>query len=337
MKRLLLLFLAAVLLLCGCSAPQVQDFAPDEAERLVIYTSHKKDVWWPIVKEFEARTGIWVQVVQGGTNELLEALSQEKNAPQCDVMFGGGVESLEAAGSLFAPYESAAAQNILPQYQSDTHLWTPFSSLPLVLIYNPKLIRGDRVTGWESLLKPFLRGKIAFADPAVSGSSYTALATVLQALPEDRDTVLRTFADNLAGKQLSSSGDVLSAVAQGECWVGVTLEETASRRIAAGDQLVLVYPAEGTSAVPDGSALIKGAPHEDNAKLFLDFVLSRGAQERLAQQFYRRPVRSDIQRQKELSPLEDIALIDYSVSWASENHDHMLERWSALMEQEAGR
>ena len=40
---------------------------------------------------------------------------------------------------------------------------------------------------------------------------------------------------------------------------------------------------------------------------------------------------------KELSPLEDIALIDYSVSWASENHDHMLERWSALMEQEAGR
>jgi len=76
---------------------------------------------------------------------------------------------------------------------------------------------------------------------------------------------------------------------------------------------------------------------EDNAKLFLDFVLSRGAQERLAQQFYRRPVRSDIQRQKELSPLEDIALIDYSVSWASENHDHMLERWSALMEQEAGR
>ena len=100
-----------------------------------------------------------------------------------------------------------------------------------------------------------------------------------------------------------------------------------SPRLAEGYDIKLLYPAEGTSAVPDGSALIKGAPHEDNAKLFLDFVLSRGAQERLAQQFYRRPVRSDIQRQKELSPLEDIALIDYSVSWAR----------SALMEQEAGR
>ena len=85
------------------------------------------------------------------------------------------------------------------------------------------------------------------------------------------------------------------------------------------------------------AAALTAPPPTLAVKLFLDFVLSRGAQERLAQQFYRRPVCSDIQRQKELSPLEDIALIDYSVSWASENHDHMLERWSALMEQEAGR
>ena len=172
MKRFTV-FLLLLCLLSGCAGTPQPDCAPAEGDKLTIYTSHKKEVWWPIVQEFEERTGIWVQVVEGGTNELLEALSQEKNAPQCDVMFGGGVESLEAAGSLFAPYESAAAQHILPQYQSDTHLWTPFSSLPLVLIYNPKLIRGDRVTGWESLLEPFLRGKIAFADPAVSGSTGT--------------------------------------------------------------------------------------------------------------------------------------------------------------------
>ena len=137
MKRLLLLFLAAVLLLCGCSAPQVQDFAPDEAERLVIYTSHKKDVWWPIVKEFEARTGIWVQVVQGGTNELLEQLENEKDSPAADLMFGGGVESLEANANLFTPYHAEGSDSILPQYRSADGLWTPFSALPLVLIYNP--------------------------------------------------------------------------------------------------------------------------------------------------------------------------------------------------------
>ena len=80
MKHIRILILCiAFALLTGC-APAAQDtaaYAPDESERLVLYTSHKKEVWWPIVKEFESRTGIWVEVVQGGTNELLEQLQKE--------------------------------------------------------------------------------------------------------------------------------------------------------------------------------------------------------------------------------------------------------------------
>ena len=330
MKRYLRNFLSIftiLALLSGCASTTQPDYAPEEKDRLTIYTSHKKEVWWPIVQEFEERTGIWVQVVEGGTNELLEKLSQEKNAPQCDVMFGGGVESLEAAGALFAPYESAAAQDILPQYRTGAQLWTPFSSLPLVLIYNPKLVTAEWVTGWESLLKPSLRGKIAFADPAVSGSSYTALATMLQALPGEKDTVLRTFAENLAGKQLSSSGDVLSAVAQGEAWVGVTLEETASRRIAAGDQLVMVYPGEGTSCVPDGCALVSGGPHPASAKAFIDFTVSRDVQQLLGERFCRRPVRDDLEAGTALPSLSKLKRIDYDISWASSQRDSLLMSW----------
>ena len=37
-----------------------------------MYTSHKQEVYAPIIKEFEERTGIWVEVVPGGTTELLE-------------------------------------------------------------------------------------------------------------------------------------------------------------------------------------------------------------------------------------------------------------------------
>ena len=330
MKRYLrnfLLIFTILVFISGCSNAPQPSYAPAETDQLTIYTSHKKEVWWPIVQEFEARTGIWVQVVEGGTNELLEKLSQEKNAPQCDVMFGGGVESLEASGALFAPYESAADRDILPQYQTEAQLWTPFSSLPLVLIYNPKLITPNQVTGWESLLKPSLRGKIAFADPAVSGSSFTALATMLQALPGERDTILQTFAENLAGKQLSSSGDVLSAVAQGEAWVGVTLEETASRRIAAGDQMVMVYPSEGTSCVPDGCALIQGGPHPENAKAFIDFTVSRDVQQLLGDRFCRRPVRGDLEAGTTLPSLSKLNQIAYDIPWASSQRDSLLMSW----------
>ena len=52
MKHIRILILCiAFALLTGC-APAAQDtaaYAPDESERLVLYTSHKKEVWWPIV------------------------------------------------------------------------------------------------------------------------------------------------------------------------------------------------------------------------------------------------------------------------------------------------
>lgn len=117
MKKWRMLLLALLLaLLCGCAASEpLPDYAPEESQRLILYTSHKKEVWQPIVKEFEARTGVWVTVVEGGSNELLEQLAAKTDAPQADVMFGGGVESLESYQDLFAPYTCADADAILPQ------------------------------------------------------------------------------------------------------------------------------------------------------------------------------------------------------------------------------
>ena len=75
---------------------------PDESMRLTVYTSHKEEVYQPIIEEFERRTGVWVRVVSGGTTELLERIAAESDAPAADVMFGGGVESLWAYEAYFA-------------------------------------------------------------------------------------------------------------------------------------------------------------------------------------------------------------------------------------------
>ena len=322
-------------LLAGCSGKAKElDYAPEDGERLVLYTSHKKEVWWPIVKEFETRTGVWVEVVEGGTNELLERLDKEQDAPQADVMFGGGVESLESYRDLFAPYTCAEADAILPQYRAQDDIWTPFSSLPVVFVYNPKLVRAGEITTWRDLLDPTWKGKIAFADPSVSGSSYTALVTMLCAVEGEADDILRAFAENLDGKQLESSGAVLSYVAGGQAVVGVTLEETASRRIAAGDELAMVYPADGTSCVPDGCAILNGAPHADNARAFVDFTVSRDVQQLIQEQFCRRSVRSDLESAGTLPPLASIAQTDYDVSLASESRESVLMSWAFYQETE---
>ena len=42
----------------GCSQTQEEIYQIPEDKKLVIYTSHKEDVYEPIIKEFEERTGI---------------------------------------------------------------------------------------------------------------------------------------------------------------------------------------------------------------------------------------------------------------------------------------
>ena len=96
MRRCCLL-LVCLLLLTGCGRADTQavsSFAPAEGDRLVIFTSHKETIYEPILKEFEQRTGIWVELETGGTVTLLERIAAGESG--ADLMFGGGADSLSA-------------------------------------------------------------------------------------------------------------------------------------------------------------------------------------------------------------------------------------------------
>lgn len=337
MKRtsLLALALALTVLLCACApaGPSPSPCGPSEDRTVTIYVSHKKPVYLPIIREFEERTGIWVEVVSGGSNELLTRLRQEQEAPQADILFGGGVESISAYEDCFTPYESSESPAILERYRDPESCWTPFSALPIVLIYNEKLVSPQALTGWEDLLNPQFQGRIAFADPAVSGSSFTALATFLGAMPE-LEAPMQALMLALDGRTLDGSGDVVSAVVEGKALVGITLEETAVKAIAAGNPLGIVYPREGTSCLPDGIAIVKNCPHPENARAFLDFAVSLDVQNLLVRQESRRSVRTDAVSSRQLPPLEDLPLLPYDPEQACANRDAIMTQWSRLKEGE---
>ena len=328
MKRMIaaaLVLLSAFTAGCGrAGGTDGSAFAPAEDRRLVIYTSHKQEVYEPLIREFEQRSGIWVELETGGTTELLKRIAQGDT--DCDLMLGGGADSLSAYAGCFSPYYSVHNGDILPEYRSDDGSYSPFSALPVVLIYNTKLVRMNPPEGWASLLDGSWRGKIAFADPAVSGSSYTGLCTLLQALPGDREENLKKFAANLDGRQLSSSGEVVGAVAEGSCYIGVTLEETALKAIAEGLDIAMIYPEEGTSALPDGAAVVAGCAHEENARSFIDFMLSPQVQQMLEEDFSRRGVCGAGEG------TESLRLIDYDIQWASGRQQSLLALWEEQFE-----
>ncbi len=326
----------AVMSVTGCGGAESGSQGPEkvsEEKRLTVYTSHKPEVYAPIVKEFEERTGIWVEVVPGGTTELLERIREEGEKGPCDVMFGGGVDSYEFYKDCFVPYESTQSDHIVSSYRTEDHAWTAFTELPIVLIYNNKLVDAAAAPrGFEDLFDGNWDGKVSFADPGKSGSSCTMLETMIQVLPMRENDVLEQFARVLNYRMASGSGAVLDEVSEGKYLVGLTLEETAKKYIDRGAALSIVYPREGTSAVADGCAVIRGAEHEENAKLFLDFIVSPDVQKLSADELYRRTVRDDVKPDQK----EEGSIMDFDLDWAVKNQESILERWAALMAKNGG-
>lgn len=324
--KISVLTLAAVLLLTGCtSARKDEEYRLPEEKKLIVYSAHKQEIYEPIIKEFEERSGIWVEVVCGGTNELLNRIREEDGNDSCDIMFGGGVDSLEAYSDCFIPYRSRQYGRLEQTYASATDAYTVFSKLPVVFIYNTKLVIGPGAPrSWEELLDSRWQGKIAFADPARSGSSYTALETMIQALDEryEADEVIRLFQQNLEGSAADDSTQIVEDVIMGRKLVGITLEESAMKYIAKGEDIGMIYPKEGTSAVPDGCAIVKNAPHEENAKLFLEFIVGEDVQHLLEDQLFRRSVRKDIAGKLPMKELQ------YDMGRAEESRDEILETWA---------
>lgn len=306
----------------------------DESKKLVIYTAHKDVIYKPIIREFEERTGIWVEVVSGSTNDMLDRIVFDDGQGPADIMFGGGVDSLRSYEEYFEPYRVSCADILDPTYASPSDSYTVFSKLPIVFVYNTKLILPAAAPRtWKQLLDYNLKGKIAFASPSSSGSSYTALLILIQQLKEEgftEDEIIDAFVSSLDGQLSSGSDTVVSDVASGKKTVGITLAENALKHIDMGEDINMVYPSDGTCAVPDGCAIIKGAPHADNARLFMEFIVSPDVQRLLEDDLYRRSVRqdmssSDIPHEKE-----------YDIAYSLEKREYILKSFEEEMSKSLG-
>lgn len=108
MRRIFPLLLI-LLLLCGCGGNR-DAAAPEDADRLVIFTARSTAVYDDAVREFERRTGIWVEVHTA--DDALPLLEQIAAGQRCDLLLGVTPDCLSACGELFAPYAPEAAADI---------------------------------------------------------------------------------------------------------------------------------------------------------------------------------------------------------------------------------
>jgi iron(III) transport system substrate-binding protein len=324
---------AAALALAACAAMAscARAALPEKPAELVVFSPHELDMVESVVREFRQRTGIRVSVATSGTGNLLERV--RKGEGRADLLWGGGVETLESAKDLFTEYRSPEDAAIDPAYGAAHGLWHPYSVLPLVILYNSRLVPEKLVpASWADLLEPYFKNRIILYDPAQSGFSFTTIATMVLAMSrpgtDDREGwgYARRFAGQLDPELISKETRLAyDAVACGDFFAGFASEEAAITLAKSGAEIGYRFPREGTSAVPDGIAIFKGAANPAAAGRFVDFVLGRDVQRLLRSKWLRRSVRVDVEGAARNDA--GMRLLPYDVAGTAARRELILRRW----------
>lgn len=315
MKRIFALLLFAAVL-SGCAGESLGAQPPAESSRLTVYTSLPEEVYAPLVLEFEDRTGIWTEVETGTAPDLMDRCADGR----CDVLLGCEADLLESVAGEFLtlPGNGETLDPMCPP--SDTV--APVGLRSLVLIYNSRLIRQNFPTGLHSLLEEAWQGQIAFADPANSDFSRTALAVLRLEMGE---TAISRFAGNLSGL-LPDTRSVIESVASGSFCLALVPEDAALRAVAEGASLTVIYPSEGVYRIAQAAAVPASAPHPDNAAAFLGFLQGEDAQRYSQEKCFLDPVLESLGRRAENEVFFDTAA-------AGKAQTSLMELWRAGWEE----
>ncbi len=316
MKKLLCLLLLICLVLPTMAALAEE---PD-TDKLVLYTSAGASEYELIVNAFKEKyPGIEVEIVSGGTGDMAARIRAEKEAPYGDVMMGGGNTIYRSIEDCLEPYRSVEADNLFKEFMPDDDLFTPcYINVNSIIVNKTQLEKlGVTVDGWESLCDPALKGKVSFANPASAGSALEAVVNMLAAMSptgnvEDGWDYVTRFVENLDGKFASGSSAAYKAVVEGEYPVGICNEDKTISYMKDGADVYAVYAKEGITLRSSNIALMKGGANPKNAKLFIDFVVSKECQTKMEAGVNTRPIRGDVPMTTEgRVKTEDIVQIPY--------------------------
>jgi iron(III) transport system substrate-binding protein len=256
------------------------------------YVSADRPFSEPIMQEYQRRSGVHVNVVydteETKSTGLANRLLAEKDRPQADVFWSNEpVRTLVLRSrGVLAPYRSPAAQGIADTFKDVEGYWTGFSARLRVIVYNTDKVKsGDAPQSVFDLAGPRWKGQVAIADPRFGSTSFHVAALYAEIGDARADEYFKNLKANDV-KIVDGNSIVRDMVARGDVLVGVTDTDDVNVALEAKQPVAMVLPDRegiGVPVMPNMASLIAGAPHPDEGKRLIDYLLSADVERKLAE------------------------------------------------------
>ncbi|MGW4562259.1 2-aminoethylphosphonate ABC transporter substrate-binding protein [Streptomyces sp. NPDC004561] len=282
--------LLATPLLSACGSSSAAD-----AKVVTVYSAdglkgENGDGWYDkVFADFTKQTGIKVKYVEGGSGEMVQRAVREKSNPQADVLvtLPPFIQEADRKG-LLEKYEPKDSDQVSGADKAVDGTWTSVVDNYFGFVYDKKELKQAPRT-WDELLAPSYKNKLQYSTPGVAGDGTAVLIKAIHDFggKDAALAYLKKLQANNVGPS-ASTGKLAPKVDKGELLVanGDVQMNYAQSKTMPG--LGIWFPAgkDGkptTFALPYAAGLVTKAPHGENGRKLLDFMLGQKAQQEVSE------------------------------------------------------
>lgn len=253
--------------------------------------------WASQLAAIKENLGIEVPHDNKNSGQTLSQLIAERDNPVADVAYYGVSFGITAKNEgVVEAYKPAHFDEIPEGLKDPDGYWFTIHSGTLGLFVNVDALGGAPVPkSWKDLLKPEYKGMVGYLDPSSAFVGYAGAVAVNRAMGgtlEDFTPAIEFFKELAKNDPIVPKQTSYARVISGEIPILFDYDFNAYRgKHTDGANVEFVIPEEGTVIVPYVMSLVKNAPHAENGKKILDFVMSDTGQAVWANAFLR-PVRA---------------------------------------------
>ena len=337
-KKVVLGVIGLVIALALVGAP---GRANAQTGQLTVYCSALAE-WCEIMRQtFERDTGIKVAMTVKSTGETLSQIQAEAANPRADIWWAGGAEQFLQAGELglLDVYKSPTLARLHPWAQnlaeSSGYRVVGIYAGTLGIVWNTAELAKRKLPEpkcWADLVKPVYKGEIQMSHAGSSGTSYTALATFVQLMGEDKAFEYLKSLHASVNQYPRSGAAPMRNVATGESTLAITWMFAAVAEAEAGAPVTSIAACEGTGYEIGAMAIVRGSRNLEAARRWYEFALTPAAQATgVRAKSYQIPSRVDAPLPPKTPRLEDVKLIDYDFAkyGASSMRSRLIKRWES--------
>ena len=309
-------FLALCLLFISCSSQQ-------EVKTVTVYVSEDQVFSEPLLKDFEKETGIKVNAVydteESKSTGVMNRLIAEKNNPQADVYWANEPIRAEVLRqkNILTPYLSPNAEGIPLNFREKNNYWTGFSARVRVIVAQKEL--EEKPSSILDYSNAKYKAKAVIANP-LFGTTTAHIAALFSLWGEAKT---KSFLEKMKANQITlstSNGESADFIASKQYAFSLVDSDDAISRFRQKENISIIYPDQkegevGIFVVPNAVMMIAHAPHPKMAQKFIDYLLSKKSEEKLARADCAQiPLHQGVSAPKDLKSISELKVmqVDYA-------------------------